>query len=99
GRNVTPASGVAELSASDGLLMDVDFTGKLDLIAVSSNEVRMYRQFGPVAFKEMTSMSGVPASLRNAQWVMMEDWNRDGIMDVIASRKDGPPLLLEKQRG
>jgi hypothetical protein len=30
---------------------------------------------------------------------MMEDWNRDEIMDVIASRKDGPPLLLEKQRG
>ena len=30
---------------------------------------------------------------------MIEDWNRDENMDVIASRKEGPPLLLEKQRG
>ena len=29
----------------------------------------------------------------------MEDWNRDGNMDVIVSRTEGPPLLLEKQRG
>src|SRR5678815_6190914 len=50
-------------------------------------------------FSDITSTSGIPASLRNAQAVMMEDWNRDGNMDVIVSRKAGPPLLLEKQRG
>jgi Tfp pilus assembly protein PilF len=97
--DVSAASGLASLSASDGMLVDADFTGKLDLIAVSSNEVRVYRQFGPAAFKDITSTSGVPATLRNVQHVMMEDWNRDGIMDMIASRKEGPPLLLEKQRG
>jgi cytochrome c-type biogenesis protein CcmH/NrfG len=90
---------LSELNASDGLLMDLDFTGKLDLVAVTSNEVRVYRQFGPLLFNDITSTSGAPASLRGAHAVMIEDWNRDGIMDVIASRTGSAPLLMEKQRG
>ena len=99
--DVSALSRLNTLHARDGLLMDLDFTGKLDLIAVTGNshEVRVYRQFGPLLFNEITSTSGVPASLHNAQAVMMEDWNLDGSMDVIASRAAGPPLLLEKQRG
>jgi len=99
--DVSVASRLSNLSAMDGTLMDLDFTGKLDLIAVTAgtNEVRVYRQFGPLLFTDITSTSGIPASLNNARTVMMEDWNRDGNMDVIASRKEGPPLLLEKQRG
>jgi Tfp pilus assembly protein PilF len=99
-KDETGFSGLNELRASDGLLMDLDFTGKLDLVAVGiTNDVRVYRQFGPLLFSEITSTSGIPASLRNAHAVMMEDWNRDGMMDVIASRKEGVPLLFEKQRG
>src|SRR5207249_5257713 len=99
--DVSPLSRLSTLSAIDGTLMDLDFTGKLDLIAVTANtnDVRIYRQFGPLLFTDITSTSGIPASLYNAQAVMMEDWNRDEIMDVIASRKEGPPLLLEKHRG
>ena len=100
-KDVSATNRVLGVGAVDGLLMDLDFTGKLDLIAVgaNTNDVRLYRQFGPLLFNETTSTSGIPVSLRNAQSVMIEDWNRDGIMDVIASRKEGPPLLLEKQRG
>ena len=99
--DVSAASKLSTLSAIDGTLMDLDFTGKLDLIAVTgnSNDVRVFRQFGPLLFNDITSTSGIPVSLRNAQAVMMEDWNRDQNMDVIVSRKSGPPLLLEKQRG
>jgi Flp pilus assembly protein TadD len=99
--DVSQLSRLSTVSAIDGMLMDLDFTGKLDLIAVTgnTNDVRIYRQFGPLLFSDITSTSGIPASLHNAQAVMMEDWNRDGHMDVIASRKEGPPLLLEKQRG
>ncbi len=99
--DVSTLSRLSTLSAIDGTLMDLDFTGKLDLIAVTgnTNDVRVYRQFGPLLFADITSTSGIPASLHNAQAVMMEDWNRDENMDVIASRKAGPPLLLEKQRG
>lgn len=94
-------SGLASLGATDGMLIDLDFTGKLDLIAVteSTHEVKALRQFSPLVFKDITSKSGVPESLRNAHAVTMEDWNRDGIMDLIASRSEGQPLLLEKERG
>lgn len=116
-KDVSTLSRLNALSAIDGALMDLDFTGKLDLLAVttlanaesmsrpaltvarSTNELRIYRQFGPLLFSEVTSTSGIPASLQNARGVMMEDWNRDGNMDVIVSRSDGAPLLLEKQRG
>jgi Flp pilus assembly protein TadD len=99
--DVSQLSHLNALTAIDGMLMDLDFTGKLDLIAVTANtnDVRVYRQFGPLFFSDVTSTSGIPASLRNAQTVVMEDWNRDDHMDIIVSRKAGPPLLLEKQRG
>jgi hypothetical protein len=99
--DVSATNQIRALNAIDGLLADLDFTGKLDLIAVNAptNRVGIYRQSGPLRFNEITSTSGMPASLQNAQTVMIEDWNRDGIMDVIASRKEGVPLLLEKQRG
>src|SRR5205823_5748723 len=99
--DVSQLSRLSTLSAIDGTLMDLDFTGKLDLIAVTgnTNEVRVYRQFGSLLFADITSTSGIPASLHHARAVLMEDWNRDENMDVIASRKEGPPLLLEKQRG
>ena len=94
-------SRLGTLSATDGMLMDLDFTGKLDLIAVTgrTNGVQVYRQFGPLLFTNITSRSGIPASLQGAQEVLMEDWNRDQNMDVFVSRRDGPPLLLEKERG
>jgi Flp pilus assembly protein TadD len=94
-------SGLSMLSAADGMLMDLDFAGKLDLIAVTAgtNDVRIYRQMGPLTFNDITSTSGVPASVRNARSVVMVDWNRDEHMDVVASRTEGAPLLLEKQRG
>jgi len=99
--DVSALSYLSTVSAIDGTLMDLDFTGKLDLIAVAgkSNEVRVFRQFGPLLFTNVTSASGIPAALHDVRAVMMEDWNRDGIMDVIATRTEGAPLLLEKQRG
>ncbi len=99
--DATTLSGLSSLRTSDGFLCDLDFTGKLDLIAVTENSVegvRLLRQSTPLAYQDVTSKSGIPAALR-ATRVRMEDWNRDGIMDVIAGRTNGPPLLLEKQRG
>jgi Flp pilus assembly protein TadD len=94
-------SGLSTVRAMDGTLVDLDFTGKLDLIALGAdtNDARIYRQFGPLLFNDISSTSGIPVSLHTAHEVMMEDWNRDGIMDLLVSRKEGPPLLLEKQRG
>ncbi len=107
--DVSISSGLSNLGANNGLLIDLDFTGKLDLIAVTgkSNEMQVLRQSGhmvgiglqTMSFTNITDTSGVPAMLSNVQSVAMEDWNRDNVMDVIVSRIDGTPLLLEKQRG
>jgi Flp pilus assembly protein TadD len=98
--DVTPVSRLTSLNATDGTLVDLDFTGKLDLVAVTgTNDVRIYRQFGPLLFSDITRTSGIPAILKDAQSVLVEDWNKDETMDLIVSRKSGAPLLLEKQRG
>lgn len=99
--DVTASSGLNNLGAIDGMLIDLDFTGKLDLIAVagSSNKLRVLRQSAPLSFTNVTGTSGIPDTLHQVRSVMMEDWNRDQVMDVIASRLDGPPVLFEKQRG
>jgi Flp pilus assembly protein TadD len=94
-------SQLANVNARDGTLIDLDFTGKLDLVAVTAhtNDVRVLRQSGPLIFRDASGASGIPASLHDARSVVMEDWNRDGIMDLVVGRKDRAPLLLEKQRG
>lgn len=97
-----PARGqLSEFSGSDGIVMDVDFMGKLDLIGTGSagGELQMFRQFGALQFSNVTASSGIPDSLRAVQGISMTDWNRDGNMDLVVSRQSDRPLLLEKQRG
>ncbi|MBT5925799.1 MAG: tetratricopeptide repeat protein [Verrucomicrobia bacterium] len=99
--NVTLPSHLNTLEATDGILMDLDFTGKLDLVAVTTNknELQILRQTNALSFTNITSSSGVPVTLENATMVVMEDWNHDQVMDIIVNRSGLPPLLLEKQRG
>lgn len=99
--DLSSASGLAPLRAVDGTLMDLDFTGKLDLVAVAANEggVQAFRQFGPIRFSNITSNTGVPAAMSAALSIAMEEWTRDENMDLIVGRKGQAPLLLEKQRG
>lgn len=99
--DVSESSGLSVVRARDGLLVDLDFTGKLDLVVVNAetSDVRVFRQFGPLLFKDITATTGIPLSLKDARAVSMEDWNGDGIMDLIVSRANGSPLLLEKLRG
>src|SRR5437016_2822011 len=49
------------LGAIDGILVDLDFTGKLDLLAVTAtNDVRMFRNLGNMYFRDITATSGIP---------------------------------------
>lgn len=99
--DVTSSTGLGALRADTGLLMDLDFTGKLDIVAVSSSDhtLKVWRQSSPLNFSDVTDDSGIPNNLANVRQVWMEDWNRDQVMDVIASQTLGAPVLLEKQRG
>lgn len=97
--DVTAGSGLARFSAADGLLVDLDFTGKLDLLAVADDGTgaRLFRQFGPLNFQDITRTSGLPANVTGIQTVGIDDWNRDGSADVVLGRTDGSPMLLEKK--
>lgn len=93
--NLKGAAGV------DGALVDLDFTGKLDLLLVppGTNSVRVLRNLGNMYFKDISATSGVPASLTTARQLVVDDWNNDDIMDLFVVREGQPPLLLTKQRG
>ncbi|MEW6159873.1 MAG: FG-GAP-like repeat-containing protein [Verrucomicrobiota bacterium] len=96
----TAFSRLGGLAAVDGVLADFDFTGKLDLVGVtSSNTLRSFRNLGNMAFSETTSTSGVPLNVTSARQIAMNDWNNDDFIDVLLAAQGQPPLLLLKQRG
>lgn len=95
------SSGLADVRAGRGLLIDLDFTGKLDLAVVTSDshEIRILRQSDPLLFAPISGALGSPGAVQDVSDVVMEDWNRDQVMDLIVGRMGRRPLLLEKQRG
>lgn len=97
--DVSSVSRLEAVSGTDGQLMDLDFTGKLDLLVGSRQGLQVFRQFGSLLFSNVTSAAGATASAQEIGSVWMEDWNRDGTMDVILGRAGLRPLLLEKMRG
>lgn len=99
--DATAFSNLADSPATDGALVDLDFTGKLDLLLVppSANALRVLQNLGSMYFKDATSTSGVPATAASPLHLTAADWNNDDIMDLFVTREGKPPLLLLKQRG
>lgn len=97
----TAFSNLRNQPAEDGLLMDVDFAGNLDLVLVSpSNRVlRLLRNLGNMYFTNATDVSGFSPDLSGIQNIAADDWNGDELNDVLVARSGQPPLLLAKQRG
>lgn len=100
-RDLTKASGLANLTGLAGAFVDLDFTGKLDLLALSpdATRLRLLRNLGNMYFVDATATSGIPATLAAGRQVLVEDWNNDDLLDVIVARDAGPPLVLQKVRG
>ena len=98
--DVGPFSRLQNLNAVDGALVDLDFTGKLDLVVVTgqTNDLRILRQFGPMLFSDITSTSGIP-KLSNAVSIAIDDWPKDEMIDLFVGRTNEAPLLLVKERG
>ena len=98
---VTRFAGLKDLKARDGVLVDLDFTGKLDLLTLPSDgqSARAYRNLGNFYFKDNTATSGLPATLSGALQMVVEDWNNDDLSDLFIVRSKEPPLLLIKERG
>ncbi len=100
-REVTAASGLKGLVGSAGALVDLDFTGKLDLLTAlpGGNGLRVLRNLGNMYFKDITATSGVPATVTGARQLLVDDWNNDDMMDLFVALDAPPPLYLQKQRG
>ena len=99
--DATAFAGLKNVSAIEGALVDLDFRGSLDLIAVNpgGQGVRVLRNLGNMYFSDQTTNSGVPAALTSVRQVALEDWNNDNIQDMLIARAGQPPLLLTKLRG
>lgn len=99
-REVTSFSGLKNLRARDGLLADLDFTGKLDLLTVlpDGSGLRVYQNLGSFYFKDDTTNSGLPAALAGAQQLAVEDWNNEDVPGVFVARNGQPPAFFAKQR-
>ena len=99
-REFTAFTGLENLKARDGLLADLDFTGKLDLLAVlpDGGGLRLYQNLGNFYFKDNTAESGLPAALAGAGHLAVEDWNNEDVPGVFATRVGRPPVFFPKQR-
>lgn len=98
--DATQFAGMRQQAAVDAVVADLDFTGKLGLLTVTSEgKLRSFRNLGNGAFRDNTVTSGIPANITGVSRVMVHDWNNDDLPDVILSRRGQSPLLLLNQRG
>ena len=102
--DVSRASGFASLAATDGALLDFDYTGKVGLLAVTADGkgVRAFRNLSStfaMYFTENGVTSGLPASVSGVRQLLLEDWNNDELMDVALTRDGQPPLVFARERG
>ncbi|MBI5386310.1 MAG: VCBS repeat-containing protein [Verrucomicrobia bacterium] len=99
--DATMFAGLKNIAATDGALVDLDFRGSLDLLAVNPGGagVRVLRNLGNMYFADRTATSGVPANLTGVRQIAIEDWNHDDIQDALVTRAGQPPLFLTKLRG
>jgi Flp pilus assembly protein TadD len=99
--DATEFANLSDSPGVDGVLVDLDFTGKLDLLLVEpqARALRVLRNLGNMYFTDITATSGVPAGLTAVSKLAIDDWNNNDIMDVFVARQGLPPSLLIKERG
>jgi tetratricopeptide (TPR) repeat protein len=98
-RDFTAYTGLAAVKARDGLLADLDFTGKLDLLVTKpdGSGLSVFQNLGSFYFKQNTA-SGLPASLPGAQQAVAEDWENQDVPGVFVSSATHSPTFFPKQR-
>jgi Flp pilus assembly protein TadD len=103
--DVTQPARLDAASGAEGALVDLDFTGKLDLLLVTpgAKTIRVLRNLGSSGgnpyFKDITQTSGIPASVSGISQIAVDDWNHDDMMDLFIVREHQTPLVLTKLRG
>jgi Flp pilus assembly protein TadD len=97
----TSFSRMAQVPAVDGTLLDLEFTGNLDLVTINADRqgLQVMRNRGRLFFTDTTVTSGVPATVTGAIQLAVDDWTNNELLDIVIARRDEPPLLLLKERG
>lgn len=98
---VTAFTGLKGLTAKTGGLVDLDFSGKLDLITASPDgtRVQLFRNLGNLLFRDQSTNSGIPSTFKQISQIAVDDWNNDDLMDLFVAEAGKPPAWLAKQRG
>jgi hypothetical protein len=99
-RDFTAFTGLENLKARDGVLADLDFTGKLDLLAVlpDGSGLRVYQNLGSFYLQDNTTNSGLPEKFAGVEHVAVEDWNNEDVPGVFVARGGKAPVYFPKQR-
>ena len=100
-RDMTVSAGLKNLRAEQGVLVDLDFRGQLDLVYLAPPErtPRVLRNLGNLYFTEFTTNSGLPLAPGGAAQLVFEDSNHDDLLDLFVIRSNQPASLFLKQRG
>jgi Flp pilus assembly protein TadD len=98
---VTAFSGLDNLTARDAILADFDFTGTLDLLAISSDgtSLHQFRNLGNLYFVDASTNLTMTESSGPLKGMVVSEWNNDDLPDVFVTRESGAPLWLTQNRG
>lgn len=98
--DLTAFCGLNNLTALNGLVVDLDFTGNLDLLTVDPDgeTLKVFRNLGNMYFQNSTT-SSIPSKVEGLLDLELEDWNNDDLADILIASRDAQPLFLIKERG
>jgi Flp pilus assembly protein TadD len=93
-RDGSRSARLGPLALKAGVLVDLDFTGKLGVAAITGDgTVKILRNEGPARFADITTKHPQLAALTGAGDVTMDDWDGDDRPDLIVARPGNGPWL------
>ncbi len=97
--DATRISAAGDLRGSAVAMADLDFTGKLGLLAAGHDGgLRYLTNLGTGVFRERKA----PLPLAGASPIIgitVDDWNNDDLPDLLLTRRGAPPLVISNVRG
>jgi Flp pilus assembly protein TadD len=97
--DATRIAGVGEVKGSVVGLGDLDFTGKLGVLAAGADGgLRYLTNLGTGVFRERkTALPLVGSNVITG--ITVDDWNNDDLPDLLLTRAAAPPLVISNVRG
>ncbi len=84
---------------------DYDNDGWIDLVAIGETadgkgEARLFRNFGPDGFKDVTADVGLDKiQLKDPRAIITADYDGEGATDLLITQNHGPAVLLRNEGG